>query len=588
MTTFNEIMSGGVLLDDSAIITLTIDLFFQDGVLLNSSVIENIDIFENANGGSLANGSAVDNINITENASGGSLANGNALYDLVAFEVGEDGALLDGISLISAVYDTEMNDGVLLDGPLDANHVFTVSQNVNFAVDSILSTSISFVWNVGELPFYWWVIEGYVYPIDDVNCLGITVPEKQNFTQTILARTPKEVEEYFCREDRNWEIVRGRRWSRPADPYLANIQSFQYPQYITNDAATCTQNSEGDAANCLQDIDYKFISFRVSTRAKIYIGFLSEVIFVIPPVVGSGTIKTGGAAETIIKSGAVTPTTASFEYIPTGLKVFTGGSAEAYDSFGKSFTTYVGFTTIIDSEFVFGLGQSLTLAAPTVIIATLCGSCFAFPMTLYVEHNFYDAGVLKNFLQRNGLTYPSILKLLYNGKYDAWYAYQHFVGTSDDNYNQEAWTFSFELQCTNAPFSKEDSSGTPVIKFSILATRKNLGTNYATDTRIVLIFNSNDFCDSVRNFKEDFIFSVNTKTNFVSTRNSIFPLNVILTDKIGMFATQYWYNRPNLNLRISANDVTVKTENKDITPIIPKPPTVTQGVAAFNTATYSY
>jgi hypothetical protein len=457
------------------------------------------------------------------------------------------------------IYNDTMSDGVLIDGTAGVVQQFSVDLQVYYAVNEEIESEISFYWSVGELPLYWWVIEGYVHPPDDTKSLDVSVPEKQNFIQTILARTPKEVGEYFARESRNWEIVYLKRYSQPADIYL----------------------NDPSLPNDLQVVDYKFPQFSVSTRSLIKMGMTVSVVQIYQRYQGSGGATFYGSADAAITSGAVTPTTSNFVYDSSGGHVLTGGSGGAVSSFATSFLTYGGIKTFLLSDVIFGLGSAPALIAPTNTVATACGSCISFPLELFIENNFSNPGVLGNFLQRNAYTFPSILPLIYSGRSNSWLAFKHFEGSSGDNANIENWRFQFEWACTNSPFGQENATSTPVFKFSIIVTRKNLGTNIAIDTRIVIIFSSDDVCETVRNFKEDFIFNLNTKTNYINNGNGIVPISVLLNDRIGIFKSSYWTDSPYLNLRISNANVLNQGENKDISSIIPKPPTLYQLGTSF-------
>ena len=118
------------------------------------------------------------------------------------------------------VYNDTMNDGVEING--SALVIAKVNVDIDFywSVNNTIEVDLSFEWSIGEIPLYWYVIEGYLNPPDATQDLAITVPEKQNFIQTILERTPKEVCEYFEREKLPWQIVNIKRYRQPADIYL--------------------------------------------------------------------------------------------------------------------------------------------------------------------------------------------------------------------------------------------------------------------------------------------------------------------------------------------------------------------------------
>ena len=100
--------------------------------------------------------------------------------------------------------------------------------------------------------------------------------------------------------------------------------------------------------------------------------------------------------------------------------------------------------------------------------------------------------------------------------------------------------------------------------------KTNTDTNMDADTRIVVLFPSAEFCTAINNFLEDFVFSIDVKTSFVSAPNAIEPLSVLLYDDIGIFKSNYWTKNPKLNFTLTQAGNTTTEEKLDLTPFLPQ------------------
>lgn len=496
--------------------------------------------------------------------SDGSLIDGDAIVSLISQLSGIDGALLDGVSIETVEFSNSMDDGALLDGTssvteafneiaedgveLDGSYSATVSLNVdlftNYAINNQIDVDASFFYSVGELPLYWWQIEGYVWPPDDTRCLAI--PERQNFIQTILARTPQEVCEYFDRENRNWQIVSVKRFTQPADAYLAD---------------------QTDTCNLLYQVNYICPNFTVSNRPIIQMGMKVTVSQLFEKYTGSGGAVFYGEADASIVSGGTTPTTTSYEYASSGLVITTGGSATATSSFDVSYLTSIGAKTILEDYILFGIGTAPLLAAPTNTIETACGNCLAFPLNLYIEDNLENPSIFSNFLRRNAFELPDTLRISYSRRSGFWSESLHFTGLSTDSRAEELWRVQYEWGCTSAYGG--ETGLFPLLQFSILITKRNLTTNQSSDTRVLVYLSSDPICDIIRNFQQDLIFTINVRTSNLISINNIVAESILITDNIGIFSSTYWATNPNLEIRISAVDTTTTVNTIDIYPIFP-------------------
>ena len=493
--------------------------------------------------------------------SDGVLLDGTSLVSKETSLEASGGVLANGIFNFYLIFDKTSADGISLDGSILLIQEFSNDQLITYATDAQFDFDISFVWTTGIVAQYWYVVEGYVWPPDDTQCLDITVQERQNFIQTILATNVSDLCSQFSRQDLNWEIVNIKRYARPADFTLPRPDSY------------CNNLTKLVSATCPE--------FSVSVRALTKIGAHSVAMTVLK-YSGSGTAKLSGNADTIISSGASTPVVGSYLYDPSFDPIYTGGSVEASSSWNAILLTYAGVSaTLSQEQIIFGTGVSASdLVAPKNTIATACGSCIAFPLNLYIEHNINNQSVFYNFIQRNGLTLPISVLVSYNAKLGIWVGHQHFTGLSDDNINQENWRFTFEWSCLSEYGGEE--IGTPNLKFAISVIKKNTGTAVNIESRIVVLFPSDEVCNLVRNFKDSLSFSLNTKTNFIYNSNGITANSVFLNDKIGLFNSLYWTNNPGLNIRISSSGLSTKVEMKDISSIFPAPDTFYQQGQVFS------
>jgi len=115
----------------------------------------------------------------------------------------------------------------------------------------------------------------------------------------------------------------------------------------------------------------------------------------------------------------------------------------------------------------------------------------------------------------------------------------------------------------------------------MLVTRKNLETGLSMDTRLAIIFTTDSVCSAIRNFKQDLLFDLNTKTKYVTSIIGVVASNVLLSDKIGIFGSTYWQSKPTLSVRISSQNTTITTEMQDISFIVPQNPSVFQDQTLF-------
>ena len=537
MTTYNDLMSGGIESGDIALATAVFNYSASGGVESGDAALVNVAFNVSASGGVEIAGESTVSERMVYHSDGGPLLTGGAASFIVRL---------------------------------------FFEQEIYWNIDQLIVVDQRFSWVTGLQPLRWWRVQGACnFPTaagsglptgdqfpggcdvmgiqtDDTKCVGAI--GKQQFIQQILARTASEVCEKLRESKLNWQITGMKRWSRPADPALVQ-----------------TQEQEGTAESCnkLEDVPYQnlpaCLEYTLQTTAITHIRATTILFETLHSYTGTGTLRTSGNAETVILSGGTTPTVASFNYESNGLIIETGGSATVTSSVDVDRLTEMIITTVLEENIVFAIQDNLpAIVIPTESVATGCGTCSAMPVQLFLQNNLSNPGVLYNFLQRNGYTLPRIVTLNYSSRLETWVSHLHYNGIADN----ESWRFSFELGCVTEYGA--ESTGTPTIKFAISIVRKDLNTNSDYDTRIVVLFPSAEFCSTINNLLEDFVFSVDVKTLFVKTPSSVEPLTVLVYDQIGIFSSTYWAANPKLNFRLTSTSGSTVEEKLSLTPFLPQ------------------
>lgn len=455
------------------------------------------------------------------------------------------------------------------------------SKLFTFDIVTDVTSTISFSWNVGQQPLYFYRVvwcckytnpEGnsVANPPSSLNnelggCsqTGISnpdptcsnLPQKQFMLQNVLARDVPDLCKQLSIQNYNWQICQVQRWSRPVD--------------------TLVDDPNPDC-NVLEDISLdgytECILFNVQTNALIQTEIEVFLTSIFLNYTGDGIILTGGSADAGITAGGVTPTISLFSFASVGGNTHFGGSAIAASNWNNSLLTKIIAQTFMTlEEAFFGATEAPTLAAPVGTIFTNCSACTALPTNLFIHQNFNNPSVLQSFLKRNGFSFDSPLSFLYSKKLNSWLAHQHFTGLGEDNINNEYWRFAFEFSCVDEIAAEPTDSY--VIKFAISITRKNLATQYDSDTKIIVVFPSYQLCGIIKNYRDDLMFSLNVLTGLVSVVPAITPQSVLFADGIGIFKSSYWLTNPNLKIRISTSDIIRSSNTQDLSYILPQPVT---------------
>jgi len=476
----------------------------------------------------------------------------------------------ESLGTLSSIYSYVSDGGeVVTSGAADTVQTYFIELDIEWQVKTVLNVEKSFSWDVGIQDLRWYRVQGCCkYPTaagdgidagisggcdiigietDDAGCTGAL--GKQQFIQNIVASGLSDLCQKLQDGGLRWEICSIKRFSKPADLRLANLE---------DDCNTLTEVPFCQIPACLD--------FCIQTDA--IINMRMEV------TVQTSFIYTGsGGAET--SGSAITSTTgvagsSSYEYESEGGEVVTSGSAITGTSWNTNLLVDMVMDISIDGE---EATFSINPDAPeipeiTSTVSTNCGTCTDMPMILNLSHNLSKTGNLIEFLQRNGLVIPDALKMHYNHRLQSWVANYHLNGIGDDNLNsQEQWKFSFEWACVNQ-FAGVDFGGTSYWKFSMLVRRYNTTVGTDFDTRLVIIFPPGKFCNGNQSFAFDFSFKVNTITHFVE--NDVVALNeIVLVDNIGLFKSKSWTKNPLLRLRLTRSEEISTAKYQDIYPIFP-------------------
>jgi len=247
------------------------------------------------------------------------------------------------------------------------------------------------------------------------------------------------------------------------------------------------------------------------------------------------------------------------------------GQAGVTSTFRVVADSDMGFSSSIEGlEMNYSLDGKVSpsIVAPTTTVNTSCGECNQVSLKLHFKHNLEFAGVLRDFMIRNGYELPDTMTLFFNKRSDSWQGSMHYLGTAADNLmNQESWRINVDWACTNK-YADDDFSSS-VWRFSLLITRKNINTGLDFDTRLLLLFPSEAICITADRDGLDFPFQFDTRRQTVNTRQNIVVDVINLYDNIGLFKTSYW-NTNNLSLRISEDFIVDNLNKKDITFIVPE------------------
>ena len=187
----------------------------------------------------------------------------------------------------------------------------------------------------------------------------------------------------------------------------------------------------------------------------------------------------------------------------------------------------------------------ITLAPPTNTVSTCL--CTSMPLSLTFSHNLASANKLEQFFQRNGITLSNYVTMDYNTANTSWQQNLHFQGASSAALNAESWVIVFELQCTNILGGTQ--IGTDVWRFAIKILQRNLLTNEASRTRLMVAFLPDVLCTTGKDFR--FILTIDTQIKLATIDPSSTIYETTFYDSIGLFKTANWITSPDLLINMT-------------------------------------
>jgi hypothetical protein len=468
--------------------------------------------------------------------------------------------------------------GVTTDGSADTSYNLIFLFDIEWKTKAVVEFTKEFVWNTGQNPLRWYRVLGcckYIsgegsgdpsnpsnpYPVipggcdvtgiqtDDPRCTGGSA--KMQFVQNLLGRSVSDICDQLKTSGLKWEICSIKRWSRPVD-ILNNDECNELTEVPFSEIPEC-------------------IEFSLASDQNVKIGARTFITGVIVSFTGSGGVVTGGTADSSSDGsmGGPLPGQSMYEYLPTGMEVLTGGSAETSTSFETNFVVPMGMSVTVENiEAIFGVSESADLSIIGGSVNTACGTCDTMPQIIYMHHNLNNDNAFKQFVTRNGLKVPNPIILHYSARLKSWNgSFQLYGEGSDNTGSDENWRFLFEWTCINE-LAAEDL-GASSWKFSMFANRKNTVSNFDSDTRILIVFPPEQICKETQNLDFDFSFNLNTETNFVGNNLDVPPSSVLLKDNIGLFKSKYWDKNPNLVIRLSRNESSTTFSRQDLSNYLP-------------------
>jgi hypothetical protein len=210
-----------------------------------------------------------------------------------------------------------------------------------------------------------------------------------------------------------------------------------------------------------------------------------------------------------------------------------------------------------------------TLVATNVTIATACSSCSAIPDTLYFRHNLQNGLFLSDFLKRNGLAIPQSIQMVYSPKTESWQASMHFRGFGGDNSNEfERWQINIDWSCVSQ--YSENTLSSAMWKFGLYIRRVDESNLDKHETRLLILFPSDDICSRINSYGVDFTFNFHFRDEYV-TNEMLVPVDTFTYfDDLGVFKGSYWDANSFVG-RVMDTDIVDDVNTIDISSTRPEP-----------------
>lgn len=227
------------------------------------------------------------------------------------------------------------------------------------------------------------------------------------------------------------------------------------------------------------------------------------------------------------------------------------------------------FSEIELLEISFSKEFTTDLVATNFTIATTCSSCSAMPDTLYFRHNLQNGSFLNDFLKRNNITIPQSIQMLYSPKTETWQASMHFRGVGGDNSSQiERWQINMDWSCVSQ--YSENPLSSSMWKFGLYIKRVDENNFDKHETRLLILFPSEDICTRINSYGVDFTFNFHFRDEYV-TNDMFVPIDTFTYfDDLGVFKGSYW-DANSFFGRVMDTDIVDEINTIDISSIRPEP-----------------
>jgi hypothetical protein len=463
--------------------------------------------------------------------------------------------------------DATLTPSGIVSGEEFGDLVYGIFLDISFSwqTQTTLVVDKAFEWHTGQQQLLWYRIQGCCnqtsppsgsnpggcvnvgFQTDDTTCTN----KKQQFVQNIQASGLVDL----CNK---LNTILLSKWT------LCTVQQYNIPSVVTsNSCVTLTTIPLTQIPECVE------FNIQENTIVSMTMEVKAQVVHL---YTGSGGVTFSGQATT---STTGTHGYSYYEYAPDGGSLSLSGSADTSCSWDGNPTISMKMGVTLDYEqIVYNVVENAPPIAPvTGTVSTNCGLCQGLPLILSQTHNLPSTGIFSDFLQRNGFTMPTTQLMHWSNRLKAWTANYHLVGVGNNNDSSfEKWAFTFNWSCVNQVGGVD--LGGNYWKYSMLVVRSNSVAIVDADTRLVVVFPSEQMCSG---FQFDFSFVLNTTAETIVDNLDIITHDIILTDNIGLFKSQTWIANPLLRIELSETTPVATVQYQSIDSIIPQP-AVTVGV----------
>ena len=288
--------------------------------------------------------------------------------------------------------------------------------------------------------------------------------------------------------------------------------------------------------------------------------------------VGSGGVSAGGSApaETSVSfegaglvalSGTAIVVGQHPFYNGSGL-ILTSGSADVSSSDIGSYTVGAKGSAEVTVIGLLFAEDPVTRVAADIDTVSLSDCCTQeMPVLLELRHDLLRVDAVAKFLKRNGLKLlgdlddprQSYVKMNYRSRTRSWQGNVHLRGLSPIAPQQQAWSFLFELACTQT--FGTNNYNVNVWRFTLQIVQKNLTTQDDFLTKLSLAFEQDVFCPMTNTFSGlDFEFNTQTHESVPADMQE-----AVFFDDVRMFKDGVSFRKNpvlHISIRVPGLDVT--------------------------------